>query len=93
MLYFVYIMTNSTRTVLYTGMTNNLERRVAEHKDHRIKGFTDTYNATSLLYYETFEMPQEAIAREKQIKNWARAKKHVLIDRLNPKWEDLAAGW
>jgi putative endonuclease len=93
MLYFVYIMTNSTRTVLYTGMTNNIERRVAEHKTHQKKGFTDTYNTTSLIYYETYESPKEAIAREKQIKRWARIKKHNLIDRLNPTWEDLAESW
>jgi putative endonuclease len=93
MLYFVYIMSNSTRTVLYTGMTNNIERRVAEHKAHQRQGFSDTYNTTSLIYYETFETPQEAIAREKQIKNWSRVKKHVLIDKMNPVWEDLASSW
>jgi putative endonuclease len=93
MLYFMYIMTNSTRTVLYTGMTNNLERRVAEHKAHQNKGFTDNYNVTSLVYYETFESPKDAIAREKQIKKWSRVKKKMLIDQMNPVWEDLASSW
>jgi putative endonuclease len=91
--YFVYIMTNSTRTVLYVGMTNDLFRRVAEHKTHQNKGFTDQYNAIDLLYFEQFNTPQEAIAREKQLKNWSRVKKKFLIDRMNPRWKDQSKEW
>ncbi len=80
--YYVYIMTNKSRT-LYTGVTNNLERRVSEHRQKLIPGFTNKYNITLLVYYEVFEDIREAIAREKQIKGWLRAKKIALIESVN----------
>ena len=88
--YYVYIMTNNSGT-LYTGVTNDLERRTAEHKEHVFRGFTDRYKINRLLYYEVFQDVSEAIAREKQIKAWRRNKKLDLIVSMNPKWKDLAA--
>ncbi len=88
---YVYIMTNPLKTVLYTGVTNNLQRRVLEHRAKMIEGFTKRYNVTWLLYYEEIPDPESAIAREKQIKSWSRAKKEELIARTNPLWVDLAA--
>ena len=90
--YYVYIMTNRSRT-LYTGATNNLERRVYEHKHKLVKGFTEKYNITQLVYYEATGDIRAAIAREKQIKGWLRAKKITLIESLNPEWKDLSADW
>jgi len=90
--YYVYILTNTSRT-LYVGVTNNLERRVYEHRMKRVPGFTKDYNVTILVDIESFATPGVAIAREKQLKNWTRAKKIRLIESLNPTWEDLAAEW
>ena len=90
--YYVYIMTNRSRT-LYTGVTNNLERRVYEHKHKMGSKFTCKYNITRLVYYESFSDVRDAIAREKQIKGWLRSKKIALIESVNPKWEDLSASW
>ena len=90
--YYVYIMANRTR-VLYTGVTNNLERRVYEHKDSITPGFTSKYGLHRLVYHETFSDIRDAIAREKQIKGWLRAKKIALIETANPKWEDLSDEW
>lgn len=90
--YFVYIMTNHSGT-LYTGMTNNLERRVYEHKHKLIPGFTSKYNITKLVYYEEGNDVNAALAREKQIKGWLRAKKIELIESKNPEWKDLSLGW
>jgi len=90
--YYVYIMTNRSRT-LYTGVTNDLERRVYEHKHKLIPGFTSKYNITRLVYYEVWSDIREAIAREKQIKGWLRAKKIALIESINPGWEDLSEEW
>ncbi|MCX7839585.1 MAG: GIY-YIG nuclease family protein [Anaerolineae bacterium] len=90
--YYVYIMANRTR-MLYTGVTNNLERRVYEHKNRIIPGFTSRYNITRLVYYEVFSDIRDAIAREKQIKGWLRAKKIALIESMNPKWNDLSEEW
>lgn len=84
-----YIMSNKRRTVLYTGITNDLVRRVFEHKSHAIKGFTQKYNCDDLLYYELFETPIEAIVREKQIKGILRSKKISLIKSQNPKLIDI----
>ena len=86
---YVYILGNRNN-VLYTGVTNNLERRVAEHKSHLIPGFTRKYNVDHLLYCEDFPDMIQAIAREKQIKGWIRAKKLELIRTINPKFEDMA---
>ncbi len=90
--YYIYIMSSSTGT-LYTGMTNDLERRVYEHK-HKLKpGFTKRYNVTRLAYFEETNDVGIAIAREKEIKGWRRSKKVALIKTLNPTWQDLAADW
>jgi putative endonuclease len=90
--YFVYILTNRSKT-LYTGMTNNLNRRIIEHKTHINPGFTSKYNINRLVYFEEWLDPRSAIAREKQIKGWLRAKKVALIASINPEWNDLAADW
>jgi putative endonuclease len=78
---------------MYIGMTNNLERRVYEHKHKLIKGFTSKYNIHKLVYFEQFNNAQDAITREKEIKKWRREKKNNLVQALNPKWEDLSLGW
>jgi len=88
--YYVYIMTNRSKT-LYTGITNNLERRGHEHKRKSIAGFTSKYNITRLVYYEETTDVLSAISREKTIKGWVRAKKLALIDSVNPTWQDLSA--
>jgi putative endonuclease len=85
-------MTNRGRT-LYTGVTNNLERRVLDHKRKLVKGFTSKYNITFLVYHETWTDIRAAIAREKQIKAWTRARRIALIESVNPSWQDLSAGW
>lgn len=88
-MYYVYILTNSTNKVLYTGVTNNLERRVYEHKAKEIKGFTAKYNTHKLVYFETTTSAYSAIQREKQIKSFNRDKKINLINSVNPSWTDL----
>jgi putative endonuclease len=90
--YYVYIMTNVAR-ILYVGVTNNLERRVYEHKHKLVPGFTSKYGLTQLVYYAETEDVREAIAREKQIKGWLRTKKVALIEEMNPHWEDLSETW
>ena len=90
--YYVYILASLTR-VLYTGVTNDLERRVREHKEKRNEGFTCRYHVDRLVYFEQFVEIVDAIAREKQIKGWKRVKKIALIESKNAKWEDLSAGW
>lgn len=90
--YYIYIMTNRTRTI-YTGVTSNLEGRVLQHKSLQIEGFTQRYKLTKLVYYEEHATALEAIAREKQLKSYSRAKKKALIELLNPKWNDLAENW
>ena len=87
--YYVYIMTNSNSTVLYTGITNDLRKRVFEHKEKLVEGFTKKYNITKLIYYEIFRDSYSAISREKKIKGGSRQRKLDLIDSFNPKWEDL----
>ena len=86
---FIYILTNHTNTTLYVGVTNNLIRRVYEHKNKLVDGFTKKYNLTKLVYYEVFENIENAISREKQIKSGSRNKKVQLIDSMNAKWDDL----
>ena len=86
---FVYIVTNRLRTTVYIGVTNNLERRVWQHQQGEIEGFTKQYRLTILVYYEVFPEPLAAITREKQLKNWRRTKKDALINTLNPEWRDL----
>ena len=90
MQYYVYILTNTHKTVLYTGVTNDLVRRVYEHKNHLDKGsFTARYNVEKLVYYEVTSSVEAAIEREKQIKGWNRKHKNKLIESKNPNWEDL----
>lgn len=84
-------MTNKSRT-LYTGVTNDLERRVYEHKQKLVPGFTAKYNITRLVYFEVTQDVQAAITREKQIKGWLRSKKIALIESVNPEWKDLSLG-
>ncbi len=85
----IYIMTNKYNKVLYTGVTSNLLRRVTEHKDKTVPGFTSKYNVTKLVYYEEYATMEEAIAREKQIKGGSRQKKIDLVKSRNPEWKDL----
>ncbi len=87
--YYVYIMTNKANMVLYTGVTNDLKRRVYDHKEKLFDGFTKKYNVVKLVYYEVFKTIESAIKREKQIKRWRREWKTKLIEKVNPKWEDL----
>ena len=79
--------------MLYTGITNSLERRVWENKKKMVPGFTQKYNCQWLVHFEMFDEVQQAIAREKQIKGWSRAKKNALVSSKNPEWRDLAAEW
>jgi putative endonuclease len=90
--YYVYIMTNKSRT-LYTGVTNNLERRLYEHKQKLIPGFTAKYNINRLVYCEITDNVYSAITREKETKGWLRSKKIRLIESVNPGWRDLACDW
>ncbi len=91
--YYVYIVTNKNKTVLYTGISNDLLRRLAEHKEDSLnfnaKSFCGRYNVYFLLYYELLEYAKDAIAREKEIKGWSRAKKELLINSFNPDWRFL----
>lgn len=84
------MMSNKANSVLYTGVTNDMERRVVEHKNKFVEGFTKKYNVTKLVYFEVTSDINEAITREKQIKGWLRKKKNNLVESLNPKWEDLS---
>ena len=90
--FYVYILASKSRR-LYTGMTNSLFERVLQHKAKETEGFTKRYNIDRLVYYEEFRYVGNCIAREKQVKSWARAKKIALIHSSNPGWEDLAADW
>ena len=85
----VYMMTNKPNGTLYTGVTNDLVRRVHEHRTHSVKGFTDRYNLERLVWFETHDGPTKAIRREKAIKRWNRAWKVALIESVNPTWSDL----
>jgi putative endonuclease len=91
--YYVYIMQSASRRALYIGMTNNLHKRVWQHKNHTLEGFTDDYNAARLIYWESFDDVHRALGREKQLKRWRREKKIWLIERRNPRWQDLASDW
>jgi putative endonuclease len=90
--FYVYILSSLSGT-LYTGVTNNIEQRVFQHKHKLVNGFTKKYNVDRLVYYEETQDINVAIAREKEIKGWRRSKKIALIKSMNPKWEDLAADW
>lgn len=88
--YFVYILTTKRNTVLYTGMTNSLRRRMSEHRSKVRASFTQRYNVTKLVYYEVYDRPYDAIVREKRIKGGSREAKIRLIEGVNPGWKDLA---
>lgn len=91
--YYIYILTNFKNKILYIGITNDLIRRVYEHKQKIVKGFSAKYNLKKLVYYERTESVNEAIKREKQLKNWHRQWKINLISEANPEWNDLSKGW
>jgi putative endonuclease len=91
--YFVYILTNKSNKVLYIGVTNNLERRMYEHRNEMIGGFTKKYKLTKLVYFEETSDVKSAIEREKQLKNWHRDWKISLINQFNPNWDDLSEGF
>lgn len=93
MAYYVYIATNSLSTVLYVGVTNDLERRISEHKHKLVPGFTSRYNVNKLVYFEDANDVREAIAREKQLKGWRRSRKVELVETMNREWRDLSADW
>lgn len=88
--YYVYILSNWNNKVFYIGVTNNLERRVFEHKNKLVEGFTKKYNLTKLVYFENFSDIDDAIAAEKKLKGWLRIKKVRLIESKNPTWSDLS---
>jgi putative endonuclease len=88
--YYVYILTNKSNNVLYIGVTNDLIRRIFEHKNKLVEGFTKKYNLRQLVYYEATNDIESAINREKQLKNWHRDWKINLIDQFNPEWKDLS---
>ena len=93
MQYYVYILANWNNEVLYIGVTNDLERRLYEHKMKLVDGFAEKYNVNKLVYYEYTNDVEAAIAREKQLKGWRRAKKDALITGMNPTWKDLTENW
>ena len=88
-MYYVYILTNKTDAVMYIGITNDLHRRIYEHKNERIDGFTKKYHVHKLVYFEEYSEVNDAIAREKQLKQWIRAKKNLLVETKNPNWDDF----
>ena len=90
---YIYILTNSLSTVLYIGVTNNLERRLYEHKHRLIQGFASRYNIDRLVYFEEGSDIRDAIAREKALKGWTRDRKVALVNTMNPEWRDLSANW
>ncbi|WGH75745.1 GIY-YIG nuclease family protein [Tenacibaculum tangerinum] len=91
--YYVYIITNKKDGVLYIGVTNNLERRIFEHKNKIVKGFSSKYNLDKLIYFEKYQLIEEAIKREKNMKKWKRVWKINLVVKGNPNWDDLAKNW
>ena len=91
--YYVYILTNWNDQVMYIGVTNNLERRLYEHKNRLVDGFTKKYHVDKLVYYEMTGDVRAAIAREKQLKGWTRAKKNAVVQTQNPDWLDLSQDW
>ncbi len=91
--YYVYILTNWNNHVMYVGVTNNLQRRIYEHKEKLIDGFTSKYNVNKLVYYEETADIKSAISREKELKGWRRSKKDALVATMNQNWEDLSKDW
>ncbi|HVR37942.1 MAG TPA: GIY-YIG nuclease family protein [Thermoanaerobaculia bacterium] len=92
-MYFVYMLTNRWKNVLYTGVTNSLEKRVWQHKNKTVPGFTKKYNCDRLVWFDSYTEVTDAIACEKRIKGWTRAKKNALVDAMNSEWKDLAEDW
>ncbi len=92
-MYYVYILTNKTDTVMYIGVTNDLRRRLCEHKNEQIEGFTKRYHIHKLVYYEEYHEVNDAIAREKQLKGWKREKKNALVATKNPNLDDWSEGF
>ena len=92
-MYYVYILSNWSDSVLYIGVTRNLSRRLYEHKNELADGFTKKYHVHKLVYFEATSDVRSAIAREKQLKGWTRCKKNALISKVNPSWSDLSADW
>ena len=90
---FVYMLTNWDDSVLYIGVTSNLPKRLYEHRNGLVDGFTKKYNVHKLVYYEESTYIQSAIEREKQLKKWSRAKNNALVARMNPTWRDLSLDW
>ena len=88
--YYVYLLTNWNNKVMYVGITNDLERRIYEHKEKVVKGFTEKYNVNKLVYYEQTSDITAALNREKEIKKWRREKKNILVVNTNPLWRDLS---
>ena len=93
MTYYIYILASKRNGTLYIGVSNNLERRIYEHKNHLIKGFTEKYNVHMLVYFEQTDNIQSALQREKQLKKWNRKWKLNLIEKMNPDWKDLSRNW
>jgi putative endonuclease len=91
--FYVYILSNKPNGVLYIGLTNSLERRIEEHKNKVLKGFTFKYNVDKLVYFEEFDIYEEAFIRERRLKKWIRKWKIELIEKLNPEWRDLSEEW
>ena len=91
--YYVYLLTNWNNQVMYVGVTNDLERRIYEHRNKLVDGFTKKYNVEKLVYFETVSDVLAAIEREKQIKKWRREKKNQLVIEMNPEWKDLSLEW
>ena len=89
-MYYVYILTNKTNKVMYVGITNDLKRRLYEHKNELIDGFTKRYHVHKLVYYEAYNRSKDAIAREKRLKGLFRSRKNELVESMNPSWEDLS---
>ena len=90
---FVYMLSNWDDSVLYIGVTSNLPKRIYEHRNGLVDGFTRKYNVYKLVYYEETTYMQSALEREKQLKKWSRAKKNALIVQMNPTWRDLSEDW
>ncbi|HJX34135.1 MAG TPA: GIY-YIG nuclease family protein [Desulfatiglandales bacterium] len=91
--YYVYLLTNWNNKVMYVGVTNDLARRIYEHKNKMIKGFSKKYNLKKLVYFEETQDVNSAIDREKEIKQWRREKKNRLVNFINPNWDDLSSSW
>lgn len=88
-MYYVYMLVNQTNEVLYIGVTNDLQRRMKEHKSEVFDSFTKKYHVNKLVFFEEFQEINKAILREKQLKHWTREKKNLLVETKNPKWEDI----